>query len=102
MQTSYFHEQFPPGVTKLQLHINELELLTIVVALKVFGKFLKGKKVLIFSDNMSPFDLINKDTARDEFHQACLREVCYYLAVVNEFCLKTRHKKAKITGLLIF
>ena len=44
MQTSYFHEQFPPGVTKLQLHINALELLTIVVALKVFWEILKGKE----------------------------------------------------------
>ena len=60
MQTSYFHKQFPPGVKKLQLHINALELLTIVVALKAFGKLLKGKKALIFSDNMSPFDLINR------------------------------------------
>ena len=94
MQTSYFHEQFPPGVTKLRLHINALELLTIVVALKVFGKFLKGKKVLIFSDNMSSCNLINKGTARDEFHQACLREICY-LAAVNEFCLKTQHTKGQ-------
>ena len=94
MQTSYFHKQFPPGVTKLQLHINALELLTIVVVLKVFGKFLKGKKFLIFSNNMSSCNLINKGTAWDEFNQACLREICY-LAAVNEFCLKTQHTKGQ-------
>ena len=95
----YFHKQFPPGVTKLQLHINAMELLTIVVALKVFWKFLKGKKVLIFSDNMSSCNLINKGTARDEFRQACLREICY-LAAVNEFCLKSQHKKANTVDIL--
>ena len=43
---------------------------------------------------MSSCNLINKGTARDEFHQACLREICY-LAAVNEFCLKTQNTKGQ-------
>ena len=96
MQTSYFHEQFPLGVKKLQLHINALELLTIVVALKAFGKFLKGKKVLIFSDNMSPFDLINRVQPGMNFIRPVSEKyVITWLAVVNEFCLNTQHTQGQ-------
>ena len=50
MQSEYFHEEFPPSIAQ---HINALELLTIVVALKIWGNRLRGKKVLIYCDNMS-------------------------------------------------
>ena len=90
MGSLFFHEIFPASVTERQLHINSLELLTVVVALKVWGKFLRGKKVLILCDNMSSCNLINKGLSRDEFHQSCLRESCY-IAAVNEFTFKAMH-----------
>ena len=43
-QSEYFHEEFPPNISQLNMHINALELLTIVVALKIWGNRLKGKK----------------------------------------------------------
>ena len=55
-----FHEEFPPFIIEQQLHINALELLTIVVALKVWGKRLRGKKALILCDNMSSCNVINQ------------------------------------------
>ena len=75
---------------KRKLHINALGLLTIVVALKLWGKLLRGKKVLIFCDNMSSCNVINKGLSRDDFHQSCLREICF-VAVTNEFTLKAQH-----------
>lgn len=42
MQSSCFHEKFPPFILEKQLHINALELLTVVVALKLWGKLLRG------------------------------------------------------------
>ena len=48
MQSWCLHETFPPNIVKRKLHIYALELLTIVVALKPWGKLLRGKKVLIF------------------------------------------------------
>ena len=36
-QSEYFHEEFPPNIAQLKMHINALELLTIVVAFKVWG-----------------------------------------------------------------
>ena len=90
MNTSYFHEQFLPFIKQQQLHINALELLTVVVALKLWGQNLRGKKVLIFCDNMSSCRLINQGVSKDEFHQSCLREICF-VAAVNEFSIKAQH-----------
>ena len=44
MQSEYFHEEFPLSIAQLKMHINALELLTIVVALKIWGNRLRGKK----------------------------------------------------------
>ena len=89
-QSEYFHEEFPPNIAQLKMHINALELLTIVVAFKVWGVKLKGKKVLMYCDNMSSVNLINKGVSRDEFHQCCLREICF-TAAVNNFTIKCLH-----------
>ena len=93
-QSEYFHEEFPPNIAQLKMHINALELLTIVVAFKVWGVKLKGKKVLIYCDNMSSVNLINKGVSRDEFHQCCLREICF-TAAVNNFTIKCLHTRGE-------
>ena len=85
-----FHEEFPPFIIQQQLHINALELLTIVVALKVWGKRLRGKKVLILCDNMSSCNVINRGASKDPFHQSCLREISF-IAARNDFVIKTQH-----------
>ena len=94
MQDSYFHKEFPPFIQEIKLHINALELLTIVVALKLWGTKLRGKKVLILCDNMSSCRLINRGFSGDEFHQTCLREVCY-TAALNEFIVRAQHIRTK-------
>ena len=88
----YFHEEFPPHIAQLKMHINALELLTIVVALKVWGVKLRGKKVLMYCDNMSSVNLINRGVSRDDFHQDCLREICF-TAAVNNFSIKAQHTR---------
>ena len=40
----YFHAVFPSFIQDLHLHINSLELLTIVVSLKMWGKKFYGEK----------------------------------------------------------
>ena len=57
MQSEYFHEEFPLNIVQL---IHACELLTIVVALKIWGSKLKGKKVLMYCDNMSSVRLISR------------------------------------------
>ena len=97
----YFHEEFPSSIAQLKMHINALELLTLVVALKVWGSRLRGKRVLMFCDNMSSVNLINKGLSRDDFHQSCLREICF-TAAVNNFAIKAQHTRGRTTGWPIF
>jgi hypothetical protein len=40
----YFHAVFPSFIQDLHLYINSLELLTIVVSLKMWGKHFMGKR----------------------------------------------------------
>ena len=56
MQDSYFHEEFPPFIQEMKLLINALELLTIVVALKLWVTKLRGKKVLILCVSSKRWD----------------------------------------------
>ena len=52
MNGRYFHSSFPNFLLDQNLNINLCEMLTIVVALKLWGHMLVNKKVVINCDNM--------------------------------------------------
>lgn len=85
----YFHSEFPQFIKDQHLHINALELLTVVVALKLWGPFLKGQKMVIYCDNSTSCHVINSGFSRDEFLQACLREICFQSAIY-EFQIRAK------------
>ncbi|MEW8547203.1 MAG: reverse transcriptase domain-containing protein, partial [Candidatus Thiodiazotropha sp.] len=84
---NFFHCEFPSFIMNQNLHINALELLTIVVAVKIWGSALKGKKVVVNCDNSTSCRVLNTGFSRDCFLQSCLREICYF-AAINEFQIK--------------
>ena len=84
----FFHTQFPEFVKKQNLHINALELLTVVVTLKVWGYLIKGKKMIIYCDNSASCKVLNTGFSQDPFLQSCLREIFY--AAINEFQIRAR------------
>ena len=88
--SEYFHAEFPAFIQDLELHINALELLTIVIALKIWGHKFKGKRLLVNCDNLSSCLVLNKGSTKCSFMQACLREICF-LAAVGEFEIKAKH-----------
>lgn len=79
----FFHAEFPPFISTQSLHINQLEFLTIVVAIKLWSSRLSGCNVTIYSDNSCCVSLINFQRAHDEFLQHCLRELFLHLAWNN-------------------
>ena len=85
----YFHSDFPLFIKEQELHINALEMLTIVVALKVWGPLLRHQKMIVFCDNLSTVRILHSGFTRNEFLQACLREICY-IAAIYEFQLKAK------------
>ncbi|MES9902603.1 MAG: hypothetical protein ABW168_07960 [Sedimenticola sp.] len=86
----YFHVVFPELVDGQKWHINALELLAIVIALKLWGSQLNGKKVIMLCDNLSSCTVINKGSTRCDFLQSCLREICF-LAALHEFEIRAKH-----------
>lgn len=90
--SEYFHAEFPAFIQNLGLHINALELLTIVVALRLWGHKFRGKCLVVYCDNLSSCFVLNKGSTKCKFMQACLREICF-LAAVGEFEIKASHIK---------
>ena len=87
----FFHSEFPDFIKKdKNIHINELECLAIVVALKLWGPLMKAKKFLAFCDNKVSCEVINTGRARNAFTQKCLREIVY-LCAKNSTMLRVVH-----------
>lgn len=86
----FFHASFPEFIRAQQLHINALELLTIVVALKLWSSRFTGKRILVYCDDAASVQVLNTGSSRDSFSQACLREVSFRAACF-EFELKAVH-----------
>ena len=65
------------------VHINELELITFIIALKVWRNKISDKNVLAYCDNAVSVEVVNSGRASNRFTQACLREICYITAKAN-------------------
>ncbi len=63
----YFHTGCPEDIIECQLHINALELLTIVIALKLWGAQLKVHRIIVICDNQSSCAVINNGSTRSDF-----------------------------------
>ena len=93
-QGSYFHTIFPDFILERNLNINVLEMLSIIVCLKLWGKYFKGKRIQIFCDNEAVCQVISSGRAKCELLQSGLREIAY-LAAILEFEIKTVHLDSK-------
>ena len=76
------------------VHINELELLTFIIAIKKWGESMQNRNILAFCDNQVSVDVVNSGAASNRFSQACLREICFLMAKLNAV-LKLVHLKGQ-------
>ena len=79
-QGNYIHWSYPKQFTG-RFHINELECLMVIVALKTWGHLFHRKKMVIQCDNMVTVQAINSGSSRNEVLQHCLREMHKTLTV---------------------
>lgn len=86
--SEFFHCPFPEWL--IGMHINALELITVMVALKVWAKVLVGKNVVLNCDNMVSVQVINSGRTKDAFLQNCLREILF-IAAEHEIQVKAVH-----------
>ena len=94
----YFHAQFPSFILQQHLNINQLELLTIVVCLKLWHDRLRGLSLEILTDNQSSAHALNHQRSTDSFMQCCIRELWLLLALHN-IHLIARHIPGKANTL---
>ena len=86
----YFHSEFPEFIVNANLSINALELLTVMVAAKVWGRHWRGKRIVVHCDNEVSVIVLNTGRARNAFLQSCLREIEFFAARF-EFEIRANH-----------
>ena len=86
-QTECISFVFPDCISMSSLHINALELFTIVVALKHWAPQLQGCKFIVACDNSAAVAVITSNASKDPFMQRCLRQMWFTAAPVDfEVC----------------
>ena len=86
----YFHAVFPSFISEQTLDISLLELLTIVIALKLWGARWAGLRLTVRCDNEAAVTVVNTGRCRNSFMNSCLREICY-IAAIYEFEVRAVH-----------
>ena len=90
----YFQMEFPTFIAELDLPIPQLELLTIMVAMKLWKEKLCDHVVTLYSDSESAVFAIQNRRSKNEFMQLCLKELFLCLALAN-IVLEVKHVPGK-------
>ena len=90
----YFHVHFPEPIRKEARHINGLEMLAIMIAVKLWGTHWSGKKIKLYCDNLTTVQALNVGKIKDCFMLDCLREILFQAAVFG-FEFRACHIKGK-------
>ena len=85
----FFHTVFPEFISKQNLHINCLELLAILVTVELWGKYCRGKNIVLYKDNQNSCRALNSGISRNSFMKSCLREICFHTAI-GEFQIRAK------------
>ena len=92
----YFNGQFfhTPFLAPILHHfgddINTLELLSIMVALKLWGPTLRGRRFILHCDNSNSIQALNSGRSRTLGMQLCLREI-WFLSSLYDFEMSAIH-----------
>lgn len=85
----YFNwsQDFPAAES---FHINEKEVLAVVLAAQRWANFWRNKHVIIYSDNTTTVASLNKGSSRNSIIMKCLRRL-FWLSATFNFHLTSRH-----------
>ena len=81
--SQFFSEKFPDSVISKDYHINVLELLSILVALRLWYKECSGLRLKFNCDNLLSVNLINSGRSRDANMLRVIREIVFLCATHN-------------------
>ena len=94
--SQFFHSPFPSTVTSLVLDINCLELLTVVIACKLWDHLWLRLRIMYW-DNPATVAVINSHKSHSSFMNDCLHEL-WLIAPIHDFELRA----VSLTGRRIF
>ena len=89
-EQDYFNVHFPESIASRNLNINALEMLTLIMAAKMWGKLWRGLRIVIQCDNKTSVTVLNTDRTLSSSLQGCLREL-ELVAARCEFQLRAVH-----------
>ena len=97
-----FHFRFSPQIMQETENIAQREMLTIMIAIKLWKQELSGKVVRFSTDNQNCKFAINKGHSKDKFILKCLREIVWDCAHHNILlkCVYIESKKNVIPDAL--
>ena len=79
----FFHVKFPDFILNFNLHVNQCELLALMICVKLWSCYFSNKKILLKCDNQSTVAVLNSGSTKDSFMQCCLREILFFAARYN-------------------
>lgn len=81
VDNQFFSVRFPEWIKSDPLvSINELEALSLLVGIKIWGSYCVGKKILVFCDNQATVHIVNSGRAANAFAQSVMRELHFWAA----------------------
>ncbi|KAI8483473.1 hypothetical protein Bbelb_388050 [Branchiostoma belcheri] len=86
----FFHSTFPPSVLEWEPCINGLELLTILVCARLWGRHWSGMRIVVLCDNEASVTVLNSGRSRSPFLQSCLRNL-WLCAATDQFEIRAVH-----------
>ena len=86
----FYHARFPSSFSNSKFHITALEMIALIICLKLWGRYFRGKRIIVFSDSNSACLVVNNGKAKCPVLQECLREICY-IAAIYEFEIRLQH-----------
>ena len=75
-EKSYFSVEFPASFSDSPIHIKEF--VTLLIAVRLWGKLWSKKRILIHCDNQNVCNSINNQNPKNDELQECLRELIYW------------------------
>ena len=87
----FYTLEYPPHITDRALPINQLEMLNLLIATRLWIKQWQSKNILLFSDNAAVVATLQAGKAHEPFLRAAAREI-WLLTARHDVGLTVRHR----------
>ena len=77
----YFSVKFPDSLSDSPIHVKEF--VTLLIAVKLWGKYWSKKRILIHCDNQNVCHSINNQNPKNDELQECLRELIFWESIYS-------------------